>query len=95
MYAALTVRRLKPGSYEQWRAAWEPEEWPKGLRAYILRSVNDPDEVIAFGLIEGGREEAEAARPDPDAERRRQGRMAPYVLSTGADGFYEVVERLP
>jgi DNA ligase D-like protein (predicted 3'-phosphoesterase) len=51
MHAFLTVRRLKSGSYEDWRKAWEPEEWPEGSeRAYILRNVDDPDEVIAFGF---------------------------------------------
>jgi hypothetical protein len=25
----LTARRLKPGTFEQWRRAWEPKEWPE------------------------------------------------------------------
>jgi len=38
MHAFFTVRRLKPGSYDDWRKAWEPDEWPEGSkRAYILR----------------------------------------------------------
>ena len=95
MFAALTVRRLKPGSYDEWRRAWEPPQWPEGAqKAYILRKVGDPDEVIAFGFFEG---DLTAFRNDPelqDAQKQRFDAMAPYVESTGADGFYEVVEEV-
>ena len=55
-YSALTVRKLKPGTYDEWRKAWgggSDEQMPEGVQAYILRNVKDPDEIIAFGLIEG------------------------------------------
>ena len=95
MYALLTVRKLKPGSFDDWRKAWEPDEWPEGSqRAYILRNVSNPDEVIAFGFFEG---DLPAQRQDPRTEeqvRRRFERMASYVESTGADGLYEVVEEV-
>ncbi len=98
MYAALTVRTLKPGSYDEWRQAWESggeDQWPEGAgNAYILRNVNDPDEVIAFGFFAG---DMEALRDDPgfaDMQRKRMEAMAPYVESIGADGIYEVAEEL-
>jgi hypothetical protein len=31
---------------------------------------------------------------DPEAERQRQEAMAPYIESVGADGMYEVIERI-
>ena len=93
MYAALTVRRLKSGSYDEWRRAWQPDEWPEGAKmAYILRNVSDPDEVIAFGFFEDDLTEMH----DDESFRRQQqvrfDRMAAYVEATGADGVYEVVE---
>ena len=95
MHAFLTVRKLKPGTYDDWRKAWEPDEWPEGSqRAYILRNVDDPDEVIAFGFYD--RDLAEARR-DPqlaEQQRARFERMAPYVESTGADGVYEVADEV-
>jgi len=95
MHAFLTVRKLKPGSYDDWRKAWEPDEWPEGSKkAYILRNVEDPDEVIAFGFYDL---DLEQARQDPrlrEQQRARFERMAPYVESTGADGVYEVVEEV-
>ena len=95
MHAFLTVRKLKPGTYDDWRKAWEPDEWPEGsTRAYILRNVDDPDEVIAFGFFDS---DLAAVRSDPemqDEQKRRFDAMAPFVESTGADGFYEVVEEV-
>ena len=97
MYAALTVRKLKPGTYADWRRAWEPPEaeWPEGSQnAYILRNLTDPDEVIAFGFFEA---DLEAMRNDArfqEMQRKRIEGMAPYVESIGADGIYEVVEEV-
>ena len=46
MMCGLVVRRLKPGSYEEFRRAWEPlsdDEWPRGMtRLWIGRSDDDP-----------------------------------------------------
>jgi hypothetical protein len=97
MHAALTVRKLKPGSFEAWREAWQPKEWPEGVQGFILRSVSDPDEVIAFGLFEGNIEEMKSMMDKPEMraeEDARQARMAEHVESVGADGIYEVVERV-
>lgn len=91
-WSVLTARKLKPGSYDDWRAAWKPAEWPEGVTAYILRKVSDPDEVIAFGFFDGTREELEALRPEGASEDARQARMAAHVESQFADGVYEVVE---
>jgi len=91
-WSVLTGRKLKPGAYDDWRKAWEPEEWPEGVRAYILRKAGDPDEVIAFGFFEGTRDELEALRPGDEAEAARTARMAPHIESQFADGVYEVVE---
>ncbi len=95
MYAALTVRKLKPGSYDEWRRAWEPDEWPPGSqRAYILRNVADPDEIIAFGFFDT---DIQGLRDDErfrEQQRTRLDRMAPHVDSTGTDGLYEVIEEV-
>jgi hypothetical protein len=95
MYSALTVRKLKPGTYDDWRKAWRgtDEEMPEGVQAYILRNLKDPDEIIAFGLIEGELDQIREGM-DPEAERARQEAMAPYIESIGADGIYEVIERI-
>lgn len=92
-YAALTVRKLKTGSYDDWRQAWQSDEWPEGVHAYILRNLSDPDEIIAFGLTE--RDPASFQNPELDEQQRqRTEAMAPYIESTGPDGFYEVIDEV-
>ena len=95
-WAVLTGRKLNPGAYEDWRKAWwtDEDEVPAGIKVYVLRKIGDPDEVIAFGLLDASREEFESMRSEPGAEEARQARMAPHVASVFADGAYEVVETI-
>jgi hypothetical protein len=88
-WSVLTGRTLEPGSYDDWRAAWEPAEWPAGVTAYILRKAGNPGEVIAFGFFDGTREELEALRPSTEVEEARAAAMAPFVENRFADGLYE------
>src|SRR5262249_48938532 len=60
---ALTVRKLKPGSYDEWRDAWGSSDGPPGVKAYIARSMSDPNEILAFGMVEGEISELEKYRP--------------------------------
>ena len=95
MLVALTVRKLKPGSYEQFRKAWEPEDWPKQWeRAYHIRNVNDENEVISFGYFNGTLDELRQLRDESGREDERQRKMAGPVEATGADGIYEVIEEV-
>jgi hypothetical protein len=94
-WSALTVRKLKPGAYEQWRAAWAAGGIPEGVHAFVLRNVKDPDEIIAFGLTD---RDPESFRTDPSASAEamaaREAAMAPFVESVGADGIYEVIDEV-
>jgi hypothetical protein len=94
MLCALSVRKLKPGAYEDFRKAWEPEEWPEGFsRAYHVRNTQDENQVISFGLYEGTLEELNAIR-DVQKEEERQQRMAPLVDETLVDGIFEVADEV-
>jgi quinol monooxygenase YgiN len=97
MLCALTVRTLKPGTFEQFREAFmrgvDPDDPPPGMvRFDMVRNVDAPDEVICFGMFDGTVEELRALNRD-DREAQLAA-IAPYVESTGADGVYEVVEEL-
>jgi len=99
MLVFFSDRYLKPGSWEQFRRAWQPEgmDVPEGAVAiYHARSVKDENEVISFGIFEGTTEDVSKIRGDgdPDAELRRQEEMAPFVKNVFAEGIYEVIEEL-
>lgn len=95
MLCALTVRKLKPGAFEDFKRAFVPPEGteaPAGWkRFYAIRNVDDEDEVITFGLFDGTLEELRGGQQDGDYESRR-GAAHAFVDSVGADGIYEVLE---
>ena len=96
MICALTVRTLKPGTFDQFREAFmgpiDPDNPPPGfVRFDMLRSTDNPDEVVCFGFFEGDaddlrRQSAERGRSD------QQEAIAPFVESVGTDGLFEIVE---
>ena len=96
----LTVRRLKPGTYDQWRKTWDDPEDPDSLwvdeeRAYIARSLRDPDVVVAFALFPGNADELDRLRKDPENERKLRKRaeaMAEFTDEVLSDDTYEVVD---
>jgi hypothetical protein len=95
MIVALTVRKLKPDTYEAFRKAWEPGDWPtQWEKAYHVRNVNDENEVISFGFFNGTLEELQSTRAGGSDEEERQRRIAEFTDSTGADGLYEVIEQV-
>jgi hypothetical protein len=97
MVCALTVRNLRPGTFDQFREAFmsgvmrdgnPPAGW---VRFDMIRNTENPDEVICFGFFDGTADELRASA----AEHGYQDQMAaiePYVASVGADGLYDVVE---
>ena len=95
MICALTVRKLKPGTFEEFREAFMSEEsaegMPSGTQFFMVRNSNDPDEVISFGLFDGTLEELRGSTAYSGYDEQLA-KIAPFVESVGADGIYEVVE---
>jgi hypothetical protein len=96
MLVALSVRKLKPGAFDDFRRAWEPDEFPSALqRAFHIRSVSDPDQVISFGFLDGRASDLDAIRAEiKDGEDSRQRAMAPHVEEVTVDGIFEVVDEV-
>ncbi len=98
MICTLTARRLKPGSYEAFRAAWDPADAPPEVigrwrRIYHARDVDDEDVVLSFGLFDGTLDELRELQGQ--AGRGGQvDRIAPLVEEVLLDGSYEVVEEI-
>ena len=97
MIVMFSARRLKPGSFEQFRRAWDPEDSvPPGLqRAYHARNIRDEDEVISFGLFDMTEDEYRAWRAEADsAENQRVDRLSAFVENEHVAGVYEVIDTL-
>jgi heme-degrading monooxygenase HmoA len=95
MLVMFTARRLKPGSWEQFRRAWDPgEEKPPGFRqAYHARNIRDEDEVISFGLFDMTEDEYRSWRGQADAEEnKRVDSMSDFVENEHVAGVFEVIE---
>ena len=99
MLCALTVRKLKPGTMEEFRQAFAPPEGveaPAGWKQfYAIRNVADPNEIVTFGFFDGTLEELRASQRQQaeggDYEQRRAA-VDELVESVGADGIFEIVE---
>ncbi len=96
MLCALTVRKLKPGAMEDFKAAFMPAgdmEAPSGWkRFYALRGVADENELITFGFFDGTLEELRASQQDSTEYDERRAGSDQFVESVGADGIYEIVD---
>jgi len=96
MIVMFTARRLKPGSWDQFRRAWEGDEKPPGFqRAYHARNIRDEDEVISFGLFDMTEDDYREWRESQDAaENTRVDQMSAFVANEHVSGVYEVIEEL-
>ena len=98
MICALTVRTLEPGTFDDFRQAFmsvvdtdnPPEGW---VRFNMVRNVDDPDEVIAFGFFDGTADELRASAAQDEERAAQLEAIKPFVAATGADGLYEIVEQ--
>ena len=97
MIVMFTARRLKPGSWEQFREAWDPgDAAPPGfLRAYHARNIRDEDELISFGLFDMTKDDYHRWREaDDQQETRRVDRLSAFVENEYVSGVYEVIDTL-
>jgi hypothetical protein len=96
MLCAHTIRRLKPGSYDEFVEKFMPtaEEAPAGwVRVHMLRSLADENEVISFGFFDGTLEDLERSQQDGGYEGLRDS-IEPLVDSVVSNGVYEIVTSL-
>ncbi len=81
----VTTRRIKPGTLEQFAAAWRPDPFPQGLRRAYAYWSEDGQEIIGVSFWDS-KEACDSWRAS-DAEKRRHEAMAPYVIDE-RDSFY-------
>jgi hypothetical protein len=96
MLCAHTVRRLKPGAYDEFKERFgpSPENAPEGwVRFTMLRNLADPDEVVTFGFFDGTFEELEHNQARAGYAELRDS-IDPLVDAVVANGVYEIVASL-
>jgi len=96
MLCAHTVRRLKPGTFDEFMEKFmpDPDSPPAGwVRFHALRNLADEDQVVTFGFFDGTLEELEASQDDHDFEAHRDA-VAPFVEEVLLNGVYDVAVSL-
>lgn len=97
MLCALTVRQLKPGSFEQFSEAFRPPDdatpGDRWVRFNMIRDLADENRVVTFGFFDGTIEELESSQVDHDYEARRAA-AGEYVEDVLVNGVFEVVSDL-
>ena len=103
MICALTVRKLKPGTFDDFREAFMRAELESmaaeraagpgaAAQFFMLRGTADPDEVVCFGLYDGTLEQLRGSKLYEGYDSQLAA-IAAFVDSVGTDGMFEVVER--
>jgi heme-degrading monooxygenase HmoA len=73
----ITTRKIKPGTYEEFRKAWRPSEFPEGmLRAYVCFS-QDRNEVVGISVWDSHESRERYRLSTVEVERQRA--MEPFV----------------
>ena len=94
MLCALTVRKLKPGTFDEFRTKFGPEgegdgRPPEGWTAFhMLRSTADENEVVTFGFFDGTLDDLERNQ-EQQGYGDRVSEIASLVDSVVANGVYE------
>ena len=95
MICFLSARRLRPGAYDDFRRAWEPERWPpEAIRAYHLRGEDDENLVVSFGFYEGTLADRDRIRDGHGEDEARLRRIGEYVEEIVLEGAFEVIDEV-
>jgi hypothetical protein len=97
MLCALTVRQLKPGTFERFAEEFGPRESegpPRGwVRFDMIRDLSDENRVVTFGFFDGTLEELERSQSEGDYQDRRAA-VDDLVDDVPVNGVFEVVREL-
>ncbi|MGH2860893.1 MAG: hypothetical protein ACRDLT_05205 [Solirubrobacteraceae bacterium] len=97
MICTLTARRLNPGAYDEFRAAWDAtyathDELGRWSHVYHARDLTDPAIIVSLGLFDGTADELRAAQAHMSGNTTDL--ITTHVAATLLDGSYEVVAEL-
>lgn len=97
MLCALTVRQLKPGTFERFAEEFGPRESdgpPRGwIRFDMIRDLADENRVVTFGFFDGTLEELERSQAEAGYQDRRSA-VDDLVDEVPVNGVFEVVREM-
>ena len=89
----ITTRRIKPGTYEAFRTAWRPAEFPAGMVWAYECFAADRNEVVGISIWDSHASREAYRLSEVETERRRA--MAPYVDSETSGVYVGRELRIP
>jgi hypothetical protein len=93
MLCAHAVRKLKPGSFDEFVENFGPnlDDPPPGWVSFnVLRGLQDENEVVTFGFFDGTIDELNSSQ-EQQGYQERVDAVAPLIESVVVNGVYEVV----
>ena len=93
MLCALTVRQLKPGTFEQFATTFRPADGaaPQGwVRFNMIQDTADVNRVATFGFFDGTLEELERNQQGHGYEERRAAAQE-FVEEVLVNGVFEII----
>ena len=81
----ITTRRIRPGTYEEFRKAWRPSAFPVGMLTAYECFSEDRNEVVGISVWDSFESRERYRLSDVEAERQRA--MAPFVEAESS-GLY-------
>ena len=97
MLCALTVRQLKPGTFDRFAEEFGPRESegpPRGwIRFDMIRDLADENRVVTFGFFDGTLEDLERSQAEAGYEDRRAA-VDELVEDVPVNGVFEVVREM-
>ncbi|MEA2166719.1 MAG: hypothetical protein QOF76_19 [Solirubrobacteraceae bacterium] len=98
MISLVSLRQLKPGTYEEFRKVWQPDPWhPQLQRVEIFRNDEARDQVLTVSYVDATAEELDTWRDDPEilkSEARRIERICEFEDHVIVSGIFEMVEEV-
>ncbi len=81
----ITTRRIRPGTYEEFRRAWRPSAFPEGMLSAYECFSEDTSEVVGISTWDSFESRERYRLSEVEAERQRA--MAPFVEAESS-GLY-------
>ena len=81
----ITTRRIRAGSYEEFRKAWRPRSFPEGMLSAYECFSEERNEVVGISTWDSFESRERYRRSDVEAERQRA--MEPFVEAESS-GLY-------